>query len=73
MCVIYMMIDTFYDGLGIAVPVLIIKVFHMIKISYPCCFHIEDYATSLFTVGSAYTIMYYPFLFFRRYGLMNLY
>ena len=45
------------SGLGIAVPMVIIRVFHMTNISHICCIHFE-YSTPYFLIeGCAYTIM----------------
>ena len=57
MGVINILLKTLYDGLGIAVPVLFIWVFHMTKRAHSCCLHLADFTPSLIMVGSASTIL----------------
>ena len=44
-------------GIGIAVPVTIVRVLHMTKISNPCCLNVAYSSPELLMVGCAYTIL----------------
>ena len=55
MGVIYILLKILSSRLGIAVPVLIIWVFHMEKRSHPHCLHLEDPAPELLMKGGVST------------------
>ena len=51
----------FFFEIGIAVPVLIFRLFRMKKISHPCFIHFSYYSPGFFVVGISYTILYSSF------------
>ena len=57
MSAIYMLLKILSAGIGISVPVLILRVFHMKNIAHTCGLHLEGSSPSLLMDGSAYTIM----------------
>ena len=57
MGVINMLLETLSVGLGIAVPVIIIRVFHMTKIAHQLCLHLEYSTPDLVMVVIASTII----------------
>ena len=57
MGLIYMLLETFYAVIGIAVPVLLIRVFHKKKISHAYFLHLAYSIPAFFMVDSASTIL----------------
>ena len=57
MGVINMLLKILSSGIGIAVPVLIIRVLHIKNRGYPCYLHLEDSARAFLMEGCASTIM----------------
>ena len=60
------LLKTLYAEQGIAVPILIIWVLHIKKVSYKCCLSQEENALALLMVGSASKILQsFSFVFVR--------
>ena len=57
MGVINMLLKTVSAGLSIAVPVLIIQVFHMTKRAHTCCLRLLYSAPAFLIIVISYTIM----------------
>lgn len=54
--------EKFSDRLVIAVPVLIIRFFHISNRSHPCCIYLADYASAFLMVVSASTSLFFNVL-----------
>ena len=57
MVVIYMLLRTFSDRLGISVPGLIFRIFDMKKRAHLLCLNFRDSIPAVIMVGSTFTIV----------------